>query len=251
MKILKPLIGADMLNLNNVSYSIGEKDILKNININFEEGNIYILTGPNGGGKTSLGKAIVGLYEIDKGTILYKGEDITKKKISDRSNLGISYGFQAPIHFKGLSVKDILKLSSKRDDFEYLSTLLSRVGLCAKEYLDRDLDENLSGGEIKRIEIASVLAKQNTELFIFDEPEAGIDLWSFKELISIFKELKQQKKTLIIISHQEKILELSDFICVINKGEIERFGKSEDILSSVLKKDKEHDCVGCLKKEVL
>ncbi len=240
-----------MLTLKDVSYKIGEKDILKDININFEKGNIYILTGPNGGGKTSLGKAITGLYKIDNGKIIYKGEDITNKNITDRSKLGISYGFQAPVYFKGLSVKDILKLSSKRDDFEYLSTLLSRVGLCAKEYLDRDLDENLSGGEIKRIEIASVLAKEDTQLYIFDEPEAGIDLWSFKELISIFKELKKQKKTLLIISHQEKILELSDYICVIKKGKIERIGKSEDVLSSVLKKDKEHDCVGCIKKEIL
>ncbi len=240
-----------MLSLNNINYNIDGKNILKDININFEKGNIYILTGPNGGGKTSLGKVVAGLYSINEGSIFFKNENISKKSINERANLGIAYGFQTPINFKGLSVKDILTLASKNDDFNYLSNLLSKVGLCAREYLDRDLDERLSGGEIKRIEIASVLSKQSAELFIFDEPEAGIDLWSFKELISIFKKLKNEQKTIIIISHQEKILELSDYICLIEKGQINKFGKTCDILPSLTQKDKEHDCEGCLKKEII
>ncbi|MFA6864171.1 MAG: ATP-binding cassette domain-containing protein [Sphaerochaetaceae bacterium] len=240
-----------MLQLKNNSYSIDGKKIIDDISYEFEQGNIYILTGPNGGGKTSLGKLITGLYRSDNGSIFYDDKDITALNISERANLGISYGFQSPIYFKGLSVRDLLQLSSKSYDEVELSHLLSQVGLCGKNYLDRDIDDRLSGGEIKRIEIASVLAKKDTKLYIFDEPEAGIDLWSFKELISIFKKLKEQKKTLIIISHQEKILELSDFILVISDGKITRSGPTDKIFNtlSISHIDK-FNCEGCEKKEL-
>lgn len=240
-----------MLTLKDVNLEMGGNLILDNINLNFDEGYIYILTGPNGGGKTSIGKVITALYPLKSGSIYFNGDDISKKGIDERANLGISYGFQTPIYFKGLTVKDLLILSSNNDDVEFLYNLLSKVGLCAKKYLDRELDNSLSGGELKRIEIASVLAKENTQLYIFDEPEAGIDLWSFKELITIFKKLKKEKKTIIIISHQEKILELSDFIYVINKGKITKFDTKEKILSTLIKREKEYDCEDCLKKEVM
>lgn len=239
-----------MLTLENINYKIDNKEIIKNINYTFEEGKIYILTGPNGGGKTSLGKAIVGLYPTDNGKITFNNVDITHTSISDRAKMGISYAFQIPINFKGLAVKDILSLSCKSEDPKILNSLLSKVGLCGKEYLERELDGRLSGGEIKRIEIASVLAKRNTIFYIFDEPEAGIDLWSFKELVSIFKELKKENKTIIIVSHQEKILELSDYILVINKGTIEKSGPSKDILPTLISNEKENNCEGCLKKEL-
>jgi Fe-S cluster assembly ATP-binding protein len=240
-----------MLQLKNNSYSIDGKKIIDDVSYEFEQGNIYILTGPNGGGKTSLGKLITGLYRSDDGSIFYGGKDIAALNISERANLGISYGFQSPIYFKGLSVRDLLQLSSKSHDEVELSHILSQVGLCGKNYLDRDIDDRLSGGEIKRIEIASVLAKKDTKLYIFDEPEAGIDLWSFKELISIFKKLKEQKKTLIIISHQEKILELSDYILVISDGRITKSGPTDQIFNtlSISHIDK-FNCEGCEKKEL-
>lgn len=240
-----------MLQLKNTSYSVDDKKIINDISYKFEEGNIYILTGPNGGGKTSLGKIITGLYPTETGSIMYKNNDITNLSISERANLGISYGFQSPIYFKGLSVRDILQLSSKNKDDVELSHILSQVGLCGRNYLNREVDDRLSGGEIKRIEIASVLAKKDTKLFIFDEPEAGIDLWSFKELISIFKKLKADKKTLIIISHQEKILELSDYILIISNGKISKSGPTNDIFNtlSISHVDK-YNCEGCNKKEL-
>lgn len=240
-----------MLTLKDINYNIDGKNIIKDINYKFLKGRIYLLTGPNGGGKTSLGKIITGLYPTDTGSIEFNHKNITNLSISERAKLGISYGFQSPIYFKGLSVRDILTLSSKEKDEEQLNNLLAKVGLCGKEYLDRELDDRLSGGEIKRIEIASVLAKKRTKLYIFDEPEAGIDLWSFKELISIFKKLKEEKKTIIIVSHQEKILELSDYILVINRGTIERSGATNDILTSLISKEKDNNCEGCIKKEII
>jgi Fe-S cluster assembly ATP-binding protein len=238
-----------MLQLKNTSYSVDGKKIINDISYDFEEGNIYILTGPNGGGKTSLGKIITGLYPTETGSITYMNKDITDLSVSEKANLGISYGFQSPIYFKGLSVKDLLQLSSKSNDEVVLSHLLSQVGLCGRNYLDREVDDRLSGGEIKRIEIASVLAKKDTKLFIFDEPEAGIDLWSFKELIAIFKKLKLEKKTLIIISHQEKILELSDYILIISNGKISKSGPTSEIFDtlSISQVDK-YNCEGCEKK---
>lgn len=240
-----------MLTLENINYKIGDKDIVRDINFSFKKGKVYILTGPNGGGKTSLGKIISGLYPTDSGKILFNNKDISKLGISERSKLGISYGFQSPVYFKGLSVRDILSLASKKHDEIYLNNLLSKVGLCAKEYLDRELNQNLSGGEIKRIEIASVLARENTKIYIFDEPEAGIDLWSFKELINIFEELRNRKIIIIIISHQQKILELSDYIIVMNKSKIVKYGSKEEILPTLIEKEKENNCKGCLKKELL
>ena len=240
-----------MLNLKNINYSIDGKDIIKDVDYKFLKSQIYLLTGPNGGGKTSLGKIITGLYPSNTGKIVFNHKDITNLSISDRAKLGISYSFQSPIYFKGLTVRDVLTLSSKESDEEYLNNLLAKVGLCGKEYLDRELDDRLSGGEIKRIEIASVLAKKKTKLYIFDEPEAGIDLWSFKELISIFKKLKEEKKTVIIISHQEKILELSDYILIINNGTIYKSGPTKEIFPTLISKDKENSCEGCLKKEII
>lgn len=240
----------EMLNLINSSCIINDKRIVDDINFNFEKGKLYALTGPNGGGKTSLGKMISGLYPISTGSITFEGSDISKLSIDERSNLGIAYSFQIPIYFKGLTVRDLLILAGKSEDESYLCNLLSYVGLCGKDYLSRDVDDRLSGGEIKRIEIATVLAKRNTKLFIFDEPESGIDLWSFKELLNIFEKLKDANKTLIIISHQEKLLSLSDYILVIKDGKIEKHGPSSVVFPQLKKCDKENNCSLCIKQEL-
>ena len=211
------------------------KEILKGIDLDIDDSKFVVLTGPNGGGKTTLAKVIMGLVKPTSGKIYYNGTDITDMSITERARLGISYGFQQPPRFKGLKVRDLLELASGK---EKLSTTeccmyLNKVGLCAADYIDREVDTSLSGGEVKRIEIASVLAK-GSKIMIFDEPEAGIDLWSFHRLTNTFRELHETSGcTLIIISHQERIISQADEVLLIANGKLSMRGKPEDILPSI------------------
>lgn len=231
-----------MLELKNVSFSVdtenGQKDIIDNLNLKFDDNKFIVVTGPNGGGKSTLAKLIMGIYKSTSGQILLDDEDITEKSITDRANLGISFAFQQPVRFKGLNVLDLLRLSAKKkltvsEACEYLSA----VGLCAKDYINREINASLSGGELKRIEIASVLAR-GTKLSIFDEPEAGIDLWSFKNLIKVFEKMRAKSSgTIIIISHQERILNIADEIVVLANGRISKMGSRDEIFPTLLGTD--------------
>ncbi len=229
-----------MLELKNLSYEIGtnsdKKGILKNINLTIDEKQFVVITGPNGGGKSTLAKLIAGIIVPTSGQILFDGVDITEMGITDRAKLGISFAFQQPVRFKGIKVKDLITLASNDEiSFSKACEYLSEVGLCARDYCERDVDGSLSGGEIKRIEIATVMAR-NTKLSVFDEPEAGIDLWSFGNLIKIFEKIhKEHEKSIIIISHQERILNIADEIIVLKDGEIAGKGKKEEILPELLK----------------
>jgi len=226
-----------MLELKNIHWKTPDgEEILKGVDLNVPEGRLTVITGPNGGGKTSLAKVIAGLYEISEGSIIYNGEDITHMSITDRSRKGIAYAFQQPVRFKGLSVRDLLELSGEEKlPEDKLCSMLSTVGLCAQEYIDREVDASLSGGESKRIEIATVLNRKGAELLVFDEPEAGIDLWSFSNLINAFEAIKKNSsRSLIIISHQERILNIADKIIVIADGQIQKQGTREEILPKLL-----------------
>lgn len=219
-----------MLKIENLSYLVSvnddEKDILRNVNLDFLKGKIYVITGPNGSGKSTLVKLIMGILLPTEGKIVFNDKDITNLKIDERAKLGIAYAFQQPVTFKGLKVKDLLNIASnKENDFNTLCDYLSKVGLCAKDYINRPLDDKLSGGELKRIELAMVLAR-NALVNIFDEPEAGIDLWSFENLTNVFKELKS---TTIIVSHQTKILEIADTVILLKNGMVEKIGKYSEI----------------------
>ncbi|NLY20901.1 MAG: ATP-binding cassette domain-containing protein [Tissierellia bacterium] len=230
-----------MLELKNINFTVNdentgeEKEILKNINIKFETGHFIVITGPNGGGKSTLAKIIMGLETPTSGQIIFNGEDITNLSINERAKLGIGFAFQQPVRFKGLKVKDLLRLAAGKDiSTEKACEHLSKVGLCAQDYIDRELNESLSGGEMKRIEIAMLMAR-NIQLSLFDEPEAGIDLWSFHNLIAIFKHLRDSTNgSLIIISHQERILEIADEIVIIKDGEISEYGSKEEMLPKLL-----------------
>lgn len=227
-----------MLKLENVCYSVEElgkkKDILKDINLEIEAGETIVVTGHNGSGKTSLMKVIMGIYPVSSGKIYFNNVDITNMSITDRAKLGMAYAFQTPVRFKGLKVRDLITTAQKTNSVVMeVCNYLSKVGLCARDYIDRELDDKLSGGELKRIEIATTLAR-GAKLNIFDEPEAGIDLWSFDGLISAFDENKKKfGGTNIIISHQEKILEIADKILVLNGTRIEKFGTRSEILPSI------------------
>ena len=230
-----------MLELKGVSYQVEETgsklDILQSIDLTIEDNKMVVITGPNGGGKTTLAKAIMGLVQPTGGQILWNGEDITSLSITERAKRGISYGFQQPPRFKGLRVRDLLELASgnKKLTRDECCSYLNRVGLCAADYVDRDVDASLSGGEVKRIEIATILARQ-AALMIFDEPEAGIDLWSFARLTETFQDLHDQKKaTVIIISHQERIIRLADEILLISGGELTARGSADEIYPLILK----------------
>ncbi len=228
-----------MLELQNVSFIVDtehstKKEIIKNINLTIDEQKFVAITGPNGGGKSTLAKLIMGIEKPTSGKIIFNGTDITDMSISERAKLGISFAFQQPVRFKGIKVKDLITLAagdsiSTSGACEYLS----KVGLCARDYINRDVDSSLSGGELKRIEIATIIAR-NTPLSVFDEPEAGIDLWSFNNLIKVFEEFHDQHKSLIIISHQERILNIADEIIIIAEGAVKSHGTKEEILPELL-----------------
>ena len=204
-----------------------ENTVLKGINLIFDRGKIYALTGPNGSGKSSLARVIMGIHQPGAGRIIYKGEDITGLGIAERARKGIGYAFQQPPHFKGLRVTDILEIAMRRSN-NHECEFLRQIGLCPDEYLDRPLDSGLSGGESKRIEIATLLA-QNPDFRIFDEPEAGIDLWSFEQLIDVIRSSHRSDTTTVIISHQEKILNMVDEIIVLEGGAVAMQGPREKV----------------------
>ena len=224
-----------MLELRNVGYETDEnKEILHDVSLTVQE-RFVAITGPNGGGKSTLAKVIAGIYQPTSGQILLDGVDITHLSITERANLGLSYAFQQPVRFKGLRVKDLLSLAAgKNTSVTEACNYLSEVGLCARDYIDRELNDSLSGGELKRIEIAMVLAR-GTKLSIFDEPEAGIDLWSFQNLIRVFEKMYEQTRgSILIISHQERILNIADRIVVIKDGRIQKAGPRAEILPALL-----------------
>lgn len=227
-----------MLELRNVCYEVGDdkekKEILKNVNLKIDD-HFVAITGPNGGGKSTLAKMIAGIIKPTSGQILLDGEDITELNITERANKGISFAFQQPVHFKGLTVKDLVSIAAgKPMNVTDVCNILSEVGLCARDYVNREINNSLSGGELKRIEIAMILAR-GTKLSIFDEPEAGIDLWSFNSLIKVFEKMRDEINGMIlIISHQEKILNIADKIVVIADGEIEKVGEKDEVLPSLL-----------------
>ena len=229
-----------MLELKNISYRVstpeGELDILNDITLTIPDHKLVVFTGPNGGGKTTLAKVIMGLIRPTAGQILYNGQDVTDLDITARARLGISYGFQQPPRFKGITVHDLLLLAAGGEKLskDRCCNYLTQVGLCANDYLDREVDASLSGGEVKRIEIATILARKG-RLMIFDEPEAGIDLWSFARLTETFEQIHaQHSATMIIISHQERIIRLADEIIVVAGGQIAHRGTTEEIFPLIL-----------------
>ena len=235
-----------MLSIRGLSYQVegehGRLDILKNIDLDIDTGRFVVITGPNGGGKTTLAKAVMGLVPATSGSIVYNGTDISALGVTERARLGISYGFQQPPRFKGMQVTDLLSIAAGRELAEgECCSLLTQVGLCTSDYQGREIDSGLSGGELKRIEIASILAR-GASLMIFDEPEAGIDLWSFARLTETFQELhKNSDSTIIIISHQERIIRLADEIVLISGGEIAKHGPTDEIFPHIM----ENTLPGC------
>ncbi|MCI9337149.1 MAG: ATP-binding cassette domain-containing protein [Lachnospiraceae bacterium] len=242
-----------MLELRNLCFQVSDdarkqkeeghsKEIIKDVNLTFDDHAFIAITGPNGGGKSTLAKLIMGIEQPSSGQILYNGTDITGLSITERANLGISFAFQQPVRFKGIKVRDLIQLAAGNGEnghstvaFPSICDYLSKVGLCARDYVNRDIDNSLSGGELKRIEIATIIAR-NTPLSVFDEPEAGIDLWSFNNLIQVFEEMhRESRNSLIIISHQERILNIADEIVVLADGNVQDRGRRGDILPELLK----------------
>ena len=229
-----------MLELKNISFSAenesgdGRKDILKDISLKIENGFVAI-TGPNGGGKSTLAKVIAGIIKPTSGQIFFDGEDITELSVTERAKKGISFAFQQPVRFKGITVNDLISLAAGRDiSISEACDYLSQVGLCARDYINREVNASLSGGELKRIEIATILAR-GTEVSLFDEPEAGIDLWSFNNLINVFERMREKNGgSIIIISHQERILNIADKVAVIAGGMLKSYGAKEEILPDLL-----------------
>jgi Fe-S cluster assembly ATP-binding protein len=228
-----------MLELRNLSLTAndenGRADILKNVSLTIGDREFVVITGPNGGGKTTLAKAVMGLAKPTSGQIFWDGEDITAATVTERAKKGISYGFQQPPRFKGMKVSDLLAVAAgKRLTHDEACSYLTQVGLCARDYLGRDVDASLSGGEVKRIEIATILAR-GAKLMIFDEPEAGIDLWSFARLTETFQDLHEKKNaTIIIISHQERIIRLADEIILVAGGEVAGRGSADEMYPKLI-----------------
>lgn len=225
-----------MLELKNVSYFRDNKQILDNISLKIDNSKLVAITGPNGSGKSTLAKIIMGILKPDSGSILFDGKDITTMGITDRAKLGIGFAFQQPVKFKGLTVRDLIEISSGNTiNVAEACNYLSDVGLCAKDYLNREVSSSLSGGELKRIEIAMLAAKKS-KLTVFDEPEAGIDLWSFNSLISVFEKMHSEisNSSIVIISHQEKILNIADEIILLVDGKVQAVGQKEEVLPLLL-----------------
>ncbi len=228
-----------MLELKNISFNVaddkGEKDIIKDVSLTLEDGKFLVITGPNGGGKSTLAKLIMGIEQPTGGQIIWNGQDITNLSITERAKLGIGYAFQQPPRFKGLSVRDLLSLahgSTLPED--QCCAYLTQVGLCSKDYLNRQVDASLSGGEIKRIEIATLMAR-DLQMAIYDEPEAGIDLWSFNMLVESFKNIsKTRKESMIIISHQERIMKIADEIAIIADGLVKKTGPKDEVFPQLM-----------------
>ena len=229
-----------MLELKDVSFQVaegsGDKEIIRGVSLLVPENKLVVITGPNGGGKSTLARLIAGIEKPTEGRIIFKGEDITDRSITDRARLGIAYAFQQPVRFKGIKVLDLIRIAAgKRLSAAGACEYLSAVGLCARDYIDREVNSSLSGGELKRIEIATVLAR-GAALSVFDEPEAGIDLWSFQNLIEVFAHMRKTVKnsSILIISHQERILNIADEIVMIKDGKVEKQGAREEILPQLM-----------------
>lgn len=229
-----------MLELKNISFHVddehGDKEIIKDLSLKIDDGKFVVITGPNGGGKSTLAKLICGIETPTGGSILIDNEDITGMSVTQRANVGISYAFQQPVRFKGIKVYDLLKIATGTNiSIADACNYLSEVGLCAKDYINREVNASLSGGELKRIEIATIIAR-NTKLSVFDEPEAGIDLWSFQNLISVFEKMQENNsnRTILVISHQERILNIADEIIVLKDGAVDKIGSKDEILPTLL-----------------
>ncbi|ALP90332.1 MULTISPECIES: ABC transporter ATP-binding protein [Clostridium] len=225
-----------MLELKNICFTVeDDKEILKDVNLTIDDSKFIAITGPNGGGKSTLAKIITGIKSPTKGQIILNGEDITNLSITERANKGISFAFQQPVRFKGITVNDLIRLAARKSiTKKEACNYLHQVGLCAKEYIDREVNGSLSGGELKRIEIATIIAR-GTKLSLFDEPEAGIDIWSFNNMISVFEKMRREiDGSIVIISHQERILNIADEIVLIEGGKIKSHGKKDDLLPKLL-----------------
>ncbi len=229
-----------MLEIKNLSFAVDEdgkqKEILHDLNLNIDDGKFVVITGPNGSGKSTLARLIMGIEKPTAGNILFDGRDITELDITERAKLGISFAFQQPVRFKGIRVKDLLRLAAGKNlSVSAACEYLSEVGLCARDYIEREINSSLSGGELKRIEIATLLAR-HTRLSVFDEPEAGIDLWSFQNLIRIFEKMRREIKdsSIVIISHQERILNIADEILLLSDGSIRKRGTPEEIMPGLI-----------------
>ncbi len=229
-----------MLELKNISFLVDDegtdKEIIRDISLSIPNGKLAVITGPNGGGKSTLARLIVGIEKPTSGQILFNGEDITEKSITERAKMGIGFAFQQPVRFKGIQVLDLIRIATgRRTSVAEACEYLSAVGLCAHDYIDREVNSSLSGGELKRIEIATVLARA-TKLSVFDEPEAGIDLWSFQNLIDVFQNMRKNIKdsSILIISHQERILNIADEIIVLKDGKLEEEGGRDEVLPGLI-----------------
>lgn len=230
----------NMLRISHLNFSVDsdgqDKEIIRDLSLEIPDGKLYVITGPNGGGKSTLAKLIAGIERPVSGQIFFKDQDITEMSVTDRARLGIGFAFQQPVRFKGIRVKDLIRLAAGRDiGVTEACAYLSQVGLCAMEYIDREINSSLSGGELKRIEIATVLARRSI-LTVFDEPEAGIDLWSFQNLIEVFQKQRREisDRSILIISHQERILNIADEIIVLRDGELVGQGTKEEILPGLI-----------------